>query len=107
MRLKHTIILIIGDLERERYADIMEKIPKGNDTIFLLLLHPLECDTQRDGQSILFESQVISESYRRALQEEMTYREYDCSSRQIAFLSTTTEENPSLFLNHFFKYRYA
>ncbi len=104
--MRNTILLIIWDIDSIGLVQEYFPFSKNNDIIFVFLLHPVEISPE-ERDALIFESWKISSTYEEALRMSMNQWKHEFSSHDIAFLPCTTLDNPSLLLNHFFKYRYV
>lgn len=102
--IEKSLIIIVGDIESTDRIREIGNLAKKNDIIFLFLLHPTEI---RPEKHMLFESKKTGKKYHDALKEYREKAEQEAMKHNIAFLPCTTEDVPSLLLNHFFKYRYV
>lgn len=99
-----SLMIIVGDIESIEHISELASLAKKNDIIFLFLLHPTEIQSEKN---MLFESRKTGKKYQDALREYREKAEQEAMKHDIAFLPCTTEDIPSLLLNHFFKYRYV
>ncbi len=103
---KHTILIILWDIDSIDRSREYFPYSKYNDVIFLFLLHPVELSVEKQ-MTMIFESWQISDTYQEALRAYMHGWRSEFSDHRIAFLPCSTQDEPVLLLNHFFKYRYA
>ena len=99
------IILLLWDIENRKNTPEFLHLARDNDVIFLSLSHPIELDPFEEVY--WFESKIIKQEYRNALEKEKKALEKILHDRWIAIIPCTTDEHPVELLNHFFKYRYA
>lgn len=99
-----SIIIVLGDIESIDSIGELSVLSKKNDIIFLFLLHPTEIQPEKN---MLFASKTAGRKYHEKLREYREKAEREAIEHDIAFLPCTTEDDPTLLLNYFFKYRYV
>jgi len=100
-------MILIGDADHWEETLVYRHTHTNDDIIFIDLSSPIERDEALYSK-VFFTSRKISRNrYKEAEQETRNVRIQLLSENQIAAIDCTTEEDPVLVLNHFFKYRYV
>lgn len=103
---KSLIFLLIDIESYEDFARIDTMIfEQKNDIILIFLLHPDELPYTHT--SILYESHTIASTYKKKYDTLINELYATSSRRWISPVVANTSEDPTLLLNHFFKYRYV
>lgn len=100
------IFIVTGNLEDENFLSL-KKIAKYNDIIILHVFHPIELDPSIASE-ILFESKKIDqEKYLKVFEAARKECEKTIKKNWMSYILLSSEENPIMRLNFYFKHRYT
>jgi uncharacterized protein (DUF58 family) len=101
------IMILIGDADHWEEALVYRHTHTNDDIIFIDLSSPIERDEALYSKVFFTSRKISMDRYKEAEHETRNARIRLLFENQIAAIDCTTEEDPVLVLNHFFKYRYV